>query len=165
MRRVNALAADVEYVGDRPPGYGAGFVELGPGLGAAKVGVSVCELPPGESSDPYHYEYGNEEWLIVLAGRPTLRHPGGEDELEPGDVVLFPVGPEGAHKLMNRGDAAARVLFLSTKHRPGGPPATAPASSSSDLGSARPRSACPSASCRPARAATPTTTSTATRSG
>jgi hypothetical protein len=26
----------------------------------------------------------------VLAGRPTLRHPDGEDELEPGDVVCFP---------------------------------------------------------------------------
>ena len=77
------------------------------------------ELPPGESSYPYHYEYGNEEWLIVLAGRPTLRHPGGEDELEPGDVVLFPIGPEGAHKLTNRSDAPARVLVLSTKHRPG----------------------------------------------
>jgi uncharacterized cupin superfamily protein len=119
VRRVNALAADVEYAGDRPPGYGAGFVELGPGLGAAKVGVSVCELPPGESSYPYHYEYGNEEWLIVLTGHPTLRHPAGEDELEPGDVVLFPIGPEGSHKLTNLGDAPARVLFLSTKRRPG----------------------------------------------
>jgi uncharacterized cupin superfamily protein len=55
----------------------------------------------------------------VLAGRPTLRHPEGEDELEPGDVVLFPIGPEGAHKLTNRGEAPARVLFLSTKRRPG----------------------------------------------
>lgn len=119
MRRVNALAAGVDYPAGRPAGYGAGFAELGPGLGASAVGVSVCELPPGESSYPYHYEYGNEEWLIVVAGRPTLRHPGGEDELEPGDVVLFPIGPEGAHKLTNRSDAPARVLFLSTKHRPG----------------------------------------------
>jgi uncharacterized cupin superfamily protein len=119
VRRVNAFAAEVEYRSDRPAGYAAGFAELGPGLGASEVGVSVCELPPGESSYPYHYEYGNEEWLIVLAGRPTLRHPVGEDELEPGDVVLFPIGPEGAHKLTNRGDALARVLFLSTKRQPG----------------------------------------------
>jgi uncharacterized cupin superfamily protein len=119
VRRVNAFAADVEYSANRPAGYGAGFTELGPTLGASEVGVSVCELPPGESSYPYHYEYGNEEWLIVLAGLPTLRHPEGEDELEPGDVVLFPIGPEGAHKLTNRGEAPARVLFLSTKRRPG----------------------------------------------
>ena len=53
MRRVNALAADVDYPVGRPAGYGAGFAELGPGLGASAVGISVCELPPGESSYPY----------------------------------------------------------------------------------------------------------------
>src|SRR5439155_12347310 len=37
----------------------------------------------------YHYEY-DDEWLIVLEGRPTVRHPGGEEELDPGDIVCFP---------------------------------------------------------------------------
>ena len=73
---------------------------------------------PGESSWPYHYEYGAEEWALVLAGTPTLRHPDGEDELEPGDVVCFPDGPHGAHKLTNRGTETARVMILSTFERP-----------------------------------------------
>ena len=51
-------------------------------------------------------------------GSTTLRHPGGEDELEPGDVVCFPDGPEGAHKLTNRADETARVMILSTFARP-----------------------------------------------
>ena len=34
-----------------------------------------------------HYEYAQEEWLIVLDGRPSLRHPDGTDQLEPWDVA------------------------------------------------------------------------------
>ena len=47
-----------------------------------KLGASVYDLPPGQSICPYHYEYGEEEALIVLEGTPTLRHPGGRDVLE-----------------------------------------------------------------------------------
>jgi uncharacterized cupin superfamily protein len=50
----------------------------------------------------------------VVDGRPTLRHPGGEDELAPWDVVFFPPGPEGAHMVRNDTDSTARVLMLST---------------------------------------------------
>lgn len=87
-------------------------------IGASMLGGSVYELPPGQSNCPYHHEYGNEEWLIVLASRLTLRHPDGEDELEPGDVVCFPEGPGGAHQLKNGSDETVRVLMLSTKHEP-----------------------------------------------
>ena len=77
--------------------------------------MSLYELPPGERSFPYHYEVGCEEWLIVVSGRPTLRDPHGERELEPGEVVCFPDGPAGAHQVANRTDEPARVLILSTK--------------------------------------------------
>jgi uncharacterized cupin superfamily protein len=85
------------------------FTEL---LGAERIGGSVYELDPGESTWPYHWEQGREEWLIVLSGRPTLRTPDGERELEPGAVVLFPEGPAGAHKVTNRSDEPARIVLL-----------------------------------------------------
>jgi uncharacterized cupin superfamily protein len=94
------------------------LARLAPEIGATKVGATVYELPPGQSSFPYHYEYGCEEWLLVVAGRPTLRHPGGEDELEPGDLVCFPEGPEGAHKVTNGTDETVRIMILSTKASP-----------------------------------------------
>ena len=59
---------------------------------------------PGQSICPYHYETGEEEWLIVLVGRPTLRTPAGEQELRPWDCAFFPAGEEGAHKVTNRTD-------------------------------------------------------------
>jgi uncharacterized cupin superfamily protein len=118
VRRVNIYSADVKFDGDEPDGYRIGYNRFGSDIGATMLGGTIYELPEGQSGFPYHYEYGNEEWVIVLDGRPTLRHPGGEDELEPGDVVCFPVGPDGAHKLTNGGAGAVRVLMLSTKLEP-----------------------------------------------
>lgn len=119
LRRVNLFSVPAEASSERPDGYRLAFARLAPALGASKLGASVYDLPPGQSSFPYHYEYGCEEWLLVVAGRPTLRHPGGEDELEPGDLVGFPEGPEGAHKVTNRTDGTVRIMILSTKGGPG----------------------------------------------
>ena len=63
---------------------------------------------------PYHYEYGEEEWLLVLDGRPTLRTQDGTEELEPFDVVFFPKGPDGAHQVRNDTDRRVRILMWST---------------------------------------------------
>ncbi len=38
-----------------------------------------------------------------------------EQELEPGDVVVFPEGPTGAHQVSNRTDGPVRVVFFSSK--------------------------------------------------
>ena len=119
LRRVNLFSVEAEERAERPDGYRLAYARLAPALGAARLGASVYDLPPGQSSFPYHYEHGCEEWLLVVAGRPTLRHPGGEDELEPGDLVGFPEGPEGAHKVTNATDETVRIMILSTKGGPG----------------------------------------------
>ena len=118
MRAFNLHRAEFAYDASDPDGYQAGMARFGPQIGATMLGGSIYDLPPGQSNCPYHYEYGNEEWLIVLEGRLTLRHVGGEVELDPGDVVCFPAGPGGAHKLTNRSDAPVRVLMLSTMNEP-----------------------------------------------
>jgi len=91
---------------------------LGRLLGADKLDATVLDLDAGEGSEPYHYVFGREEWLLVLAGAPTLRHAEGEDQLEPGDLVCFRDGPAGARRLLNRGETAVRALFLSTTGLP-----------------------------------------------
>jgi uncharacterized cupin superfamily protein len=85
MKRINIAAPRFEYDGDDPEGFRSGMARLGKLLGGAEEsGISVYELPPGQAVCPYHYECGEEEWLLVLEGRPTLRHPGGSERLEPG---------------------------------------------------------------------------------
>ena len=115
MRRFN-VNSEIEY-DPEPHGYRHGREKLAPLLGATRMAGSLYELPPGESNCPYHYE-SNEEWLLVLSGAVTVRHPGGEDVLEAGDIVCFPAGPDGAHKLTNRSDGTVRMLMLSTKDFP-----------------------------------------------
>jgi len=118
LRRFNLFAAELQHDADDPVGYRTGYSRLAPGIGASMLAGTVYELPEGQSICPYHYEHGDEEWLIVLDGRPTVRHVQGEDELDAGDVVCFVAGPEGAHKVTNRTDAAVRVLMVSTRRMP-----------------------------------------------
>lgn len=116
---VNVVSIGVESTfKDKPPGPRSRMAKLGPLLAAERLGASVTELDPSEGSAPYHYECGREEWVLVLAGSPTLRHPGGEDLLIAGDVVCFPDGPAGAHRLLNSQDQLVRVVFFSTQDVP-----------------------------------------------
>ena len=54
----------------------------------------------------------------MLEGRPTLRTPDGERELEEGEAVRFPLGESGSHQLINRTDSDVRFLAVSSHGRP-----------------------------------------------
>jgi uncharacterized cupin superfamily protein len=101
-----------------PPGYQNRMARIGSLLGAERLAASIYELPAGQGICPYHYEYPHEEWLLVLDGSPTVRTPSGDERLDPGDVVCFPEGPDGAHQVTNAGEDTIRVLFLSTAGDP-----------------------------------------------
>lgn len=113
MRRFNLSAPEFTYDDGEPEGFRAGMFRIGGTAGAVDTGTSLYEIPPGQSICPYHYEVGEEEWLLVLAGRPTLRDPDGEHVLEPLDCVFFPTGPDGAHAVRNDTDETVRVLMYS----------------------------------------------------
>jgi uncharacterized cupin superfamily protein len=89
-----------------------GRVDVGRAVGSAEMLMYIYDLAPGQGSSPYHYEY-DEEWLLVVDGTVVVRAPDGEHTLERGDLVRFPAGPAGAHKVMNRSDAPARTLMFS----------------------------------------------------
>ena len=87
-------------------------------LGATQWGGTVYEVAPGRTMWPYHWHVGEEEWLLVLAGTPTLRTSDGERPMRPWDLAVFRRGPEGAHQLRNDTDEPVRVLMLSTLSDP-----------------------------------------------
>jgi uncharacterized cupin superfamily protein len=117
MRRVNINQPEFNLTQDQP-GYSWRAAELGSAIGAARMGATLYELPPGEATFPYHYEYGCEEWLLLVSGSATLRDPDGDHALAAGDLVCFREGPEGGHRVVNTGDGPARMVILSTKSRP-----------------------------------------------
>jgi uncharacterized cupin superfamily protein len=114
MRHVNLGRPDFQHDDDDPDGFRGGLFRFGSKLGAQQTGASLYELPPGQALCPYHYEYGEEEWLLVLSGRPSLRDPAGTHELEPLDMLFFERGPGGAHQVRNDSDETVRVLLWST---------------------------------------------------
>jgi len=114
MRRVSIADPTVTYDPADPEGFRSGVFRIGSEVGAQETGASAYELPSGQALCPYHYEYGEEEWVLVIEGRPSVRTPEGTEQLEPFDVVFFPKGPAGAHQIRNDTETAVRILMWST---------------------------------------------------
>ncbi len=114
MRRVSIADPDLTFDPADPEGFRSGMFRFGPELGAKETGTTLYELPPGQSICPYHYEYGQEEWVLALSGRPSVRTPEGTEPLAPFEVAFFPKGPDGAHQILNETDEPVRVLMWST---------------------------------------------------
>jgi uncharacterized cupin superfamily protein len=100
------------------PGFACRGAALALRAGAERLGASLYEVEPGQATVPYHWHAGNEELLIVLRGRPSLRTPEGWRELAEGEVVAFSRGERGAHQLANHGDSAARFVIFSEMRQP-----------------------------------------------
>lgn len=113
LRRVNIAAPEFLFDLEDPEGFRAGRLKVGDVLGGERLGASVYDVPPGQSVCPFHYELGEEEWLLVLTGRALVRTPAGENELGPMDMTRFEIGPAGAHQISNPTDEELRVLIFS----------------------------------------------------
>ena len=117
LRRASFLSEGFQYDTNDPDGYRSGRIDVTNAIGAQALAVKVFEIPAGQSLCPYHYEY-EEEWLVVLDGVVGVRTPDGEETLARGELVSFPAGPAGAHKVSNAGDGNARVMMFSSAHEP-----------------------------------------------
>lgn len=53
----------------------------------------------------------SSSWSLLDGQRSGLQT--GERALEPGDCILFPSGPDGAHQLINRSEERVRILLVS----------------------------------------------------
>jgi uncharacterized cupin superfamily protein len=117
LRRANLYEVELGY-DEEPAGYGAGYQRIGPLVEAEETNLNLIVLEPGQAVCPYHYEYA-EEWLLVLEGEVVIRTPDGEEAAVRGDIVCFPAGPQGAHRVANNGEAAARIVMFASSQRPG----------------------------------------------
>jgi uncharacterized cupin superfamily protein len=106
-----------DNVWDEVPDWG-GVGALRLDRAGCALGASVWELRPGASQFVCHFHHGSEELLVVLRGCPTVRRHDGDHVLREGDVVPFPRGPEGGHRIRNDGAETARVMIVSTNADP-----------------------------------------------
>ena len=100
---------------DVPDWGGIGARRLArPGAG---LGASIWEIHPG--GDYWgHFHHASDEILIVLRGRPTIGTPEGTRQLDEGDVVPLPRGPQGDRTITNDTAEVVRVLMISTNIDP-----------------------------------------------
>ena len=117
MRVANVFEPEFESESDRD-GFTYKRSRIGWQAGSERLGASLFEVPPGGATFPFHWHSANEEMLIVLSGRPSLRDPDGWRELTEGEVVAFRVGPESAHQVANWSDEPVRFLVVSEMNAP-----------------------------------------------
>ena len=115
MRRANILEVEADDVLDL---HGFRHIRMGltERVGGHSIGASVYSAEAGHPTGPFHYHYGVEEWVYVIAGEPVLRDHEGERPLRPGDLVAFVTGPAGAHTFSGPGSFV--VFSTGTHHEP-----------------------------------------------
>lgn len=106
--RIEDIAASHKCEHESYEYYRRKFVHFGE---AGNTLVSVYEIPPLKSAYPYHYHYKNEETFYILSGEGTLKTLDGERRVAAGDLLFFPTGPEGAHKLTNT-SATEKLIYI-----------------------------------------------------
>jgi uncharacterized cupin superfamily protein len=99
-------------------GFRVRRARVGHQLKTERLGMSLWEIPAGEAAYPYHYHLSEEELVVVLEGRPSLRTPDGWRQLEEGEICSFPRGEGGSHQLVNHSETMVRFMALSTHGDP-----------------------------------------------
>jgi uncharacterized cupin superfamily protein len=95
-----------------PAGYARERAEISWFLGVRRLGYAAVRLGPGESTAPFHGHTLEEELCWIVDGHPTIRTPAGKHRLRPGDLVALPVGPPGAHRLVNESEQRCIAVFI-----------------------------------------------------
>lgn len=96
--------------------FGTRFRQLGEFGGCAHVGVCIEEIPPGRQAYVAHYHLLEEEQLLVLEGRPTLRLGARRLPMGPGTYVVFPAGQTAGHALVNETEEPVRYLIIGERN-------------------------------------------------
>jgi uncharacterized cupin superfamily protein len=98
--------------------FGAERKRVGRAAGARKLGYSLYRVAAGGRPWAFHFHHVNEEFFYVRRGYGQLRDRDGTRDLERGDAFACPPGAEGAHAILNTGDAPLEFFALSTMEEP-----------------------------------------------
>jgi uncharacterized cupin superfamily protein len=99
--------------------YGGRRAQLGAAGRLTRLGINYDVLPPGNRSSHPHAESLEDEFILVLEGRPDVWIDGYLHELDEGDGVAFPAGTGIAHSFLNNSDAEVHLLVIGQHDVPG----------------------------------------------
>lgn len=94
--------------------------KIGEAAGFTDLGARHVVLEPGAWSSQRHWHVGEDELLVMLTGRAVLVEVGGETELLPGDIAVWPKGVRNGHHLVNRSGEPCSFVCVSAGREEGG---------------------------------------------
>ncbi|MDB5538820.1 MAG: cupin 2 protein [Devosia sp.] len=92
---------------------------IGRAQGLTRIGIHYEITPPGGRSSFPHAESLEEEFVLVLKGKPDVWIDGTLYELVEGDSVAFPAGTGIAHSFLNNSTEDMHLLIVGEHDRPG----------------------------------------------
>ena len=97
---------------------GISEARLGKLTGLSQFGVNLVRLEPGSASSLRHWHEGEDEFVLVLSGSPTLIDESGEQQLAEGSYVGFPAGEANGHHFFNHSSESVELLVIGSR-KPG----------------------------------------------
>jgi uncharacterized cupin superfamily protein len=73
--------------------------------------VCVYEILPLKSSFPKHYHTCNTECFYIISGNGRIDTKNSSFPITAGDILVFPSGEEGTHKITNTSDKEKLVYI------------------------------------------------------
>ena len=66
--------------------------------------ICFYEIMPKSAAYPKHYHSYNTECFYIISGFGVVETKDSNLEVKSGDIIVFPPGEEGTHKLVNKSD-------------------------------------------------------------
>ncbi len=63
--------------------------------------ICFYEIMPGKAAFPKHYHSYNTECFYIIEGEGKIETEGEEFSIKKGDIIVFPCGKAGTHKIIN----------------------------------------------------------------
>jgi len=89
--------------------------QLGDLFGLTNFGVNLTRLAPNSVSALRHAHTKQDEFVLILQGRPTLHTDEGRTQLSPGMCAGFKAGTGNGHRLIN--ETTEVVVYLEVGDR------------------------------------------------
>lgn len=107
------------FLNPRHTNHGGQSSRMGAALGMTRIGINYDILAPGNRSSRPHAESHEDEFVLVLQGRPDVWIDGHLHQLTEGGAVAFPAGTGIAHSFLNNSDEDVHLLVVGEHARPG----------------------------------------------
>lgn len=73
--------------------------------------ICFYEIMPGKSAYPKHYHSYNTECFYIINGEGVVETGDSKIKVKSGDVIVFPCGEAGIHKLINM-SGTDKLLYI-----------------------------------------------------